>query len=77
MDAPPENDLRLQRVSRGLLDEFEALLPHYLWASHSPEGLHHEQKDHVCRRFAKQHKTDILIKLVCPKCQELHAGDSV
>ena len=77
MDAPPENDLRLQRVSTGLLDEFEALLPQYLWASRVSEGLHHAQKDQVCRRFVKHNKTNSLIKLVGPKLKELRAEDAV
>ena len=65
MDAPAENDLRLQRVSKGLLTEFGASLPRYLWALRVPGGLQHLQRDKVCRRFVKQSKTNILLKLVC------------
>lgn len=73
MDAPAENDLRLQRVSRSLLDDFGALLPRYLWASHVPGDLQRPQKDKLCRRFVKQSKTDNLLKLVCPKAQNIHS----
>ena len=72
MDAPAENDVQLQRISKGLLAEFGASLPRYLWASHIPGGLQRPQKDKVCRRFVKQSKTNHLIKLVRPKVPTLN-----
>ena len=67
MDAPVENDIQLQRVSKGLLAEFGASLPRYLWASPVPGGLQHPQKHKICRRFVKESKTNNLLKLVCSK----------
>lgn len=67
MDAPAENDIRLQRVSKGLLAEFGASLRRYLWVSHIPGGLQHSQEHKICRRFVKESKTNSLLKLVCSK----------
>lgn len=67
MDAPAEDDLRLQRVSGGLLAEFGALLPHYLWASIIPAGPQDASRGRAnSRKCVKQSKTNYLIKLVCP-----------